>query len=169
MSIMFNQICINEKMLAKYTHIYIHIHVYIYIYIHICIHIFIINSFRTIVFIVIVISRTFRPICPLTFFKCLSNSGTSMELRTTSFIESTGVTCSDSWVRQTPEEGQRTYRRKRCGNNNKDEDNSPKAINDKNMYTNMYIHVYIKLYLHLNCVLMLKWIVWNGTFLKLKL
>ena len=29
-----------------------------------------------------------------------------------------------SRVRQTPEEGRRTYRPKRCGNNNKDEDNS---------------------------------------------
>ena len=37
-----------------------------------------------------------------------------------------------SRVRQTPEEGRRTYRPKRCGNNNKDEDNSPKTHNDKN-------------------------------------
>ena len=37
-----------------------------------------------------------------------------------------------SRVRQTPEEGQRTYRPKPCGNNNKDEDNSPKTLNDKN-------------------------------------
>ena len=36
-------------------------------------------------------------------------------------------------VRQTPEEGQRTYRPKHCGNNNKDEDNSPKTLNDKNL------------------------------------
>ena len=36
-----------------------------------------------------------------------------------------------SRVRQTPEEGQRTYRLKRCGNNNKDDDNSPKTLNDK--------------------------------------
>ena len=35
-------------------------------------------------------------------------------------------------VRQTPEEGQRTYWPKRCGNNNKDEDNSPKTLNDRN-------------------------------------
>ena len=34
-------------------------------------------------------------------------------------------------VRQTPEEGRRAYRPKRCGNNNKDEDNSPKTLNDK--------------------------------------
>ena len=34
-----------------------------------------------------------------------------------------------SRVRQTPEEGRRTYRPKRCGNN--DEDNSPKNLNDK--------------------------------------
>ena len=37
-----------------------------------------------------------------------------------------------SQVRQTPEEGRKTYRPKRCGNNNKDEDNSPKTLNDKN-------------------------------------
>ncbi len=37
-----------------------------------------------------------------------------------------------SRVRQTPEEGWGTYRPKRCGNNNKDEDNSPKTLNDKN-------------------------------------
>ena len=36
-----------------------------------------------------------------------------------------------SRVRQTPEEGQRTYRPKRCGNNNKDDDNSPIKLNDK--------------------------------------
>ena len=36
-----------------------------------------------------------------------------------------------SRVRQTPEEGLSTYRPKR-GNNNKDEDNSPKTLNDKN-------------------------------------
>ena len=40
-----------------------------------------------------------------------------------------------SRVRQTPEEGRRTYRPKRCGNNNKDEDNSPKTLNDKNHQT----------------------------------
>ena len=37
----------------------------------------------------------------------------------------------DFRVRQTPEEGQRTYRPKRCGNNNKDEDNSPETLNEK--------------------------------------
>ena len=37
-----------------------------------------------------------------------------------------------SRVRQTPEEGWGTYRAKLCGNNNKDEDNSPKTLNDKN-------------------------------------
>ena len=36
-----------------------------------------------------------------------------------------------SRVRQTPEEGQRTYRQKHCGNNNEDEDNSLKTLNDK--------------------------------------
>ena len=38
----------------------------------------------------------------------------------------------DSRVRQTPEEGRRTYLLKRYGNNNKDEDNSPETLNDKN-------------------------------------
>ena len=51
---------------------------------------------KTIVFIFIVISTMFRPICTLAFFRYLSNSGTFMELQSTSFIESMGVTCSDS-------------------------------------------------------------------------
>ena len=55
--------------------------------------IFIIKGFRT---IFIVISTTFRPICPLAFFRCLSNSGTYMELQTMFFIEFTGIACSDS-------------------------------------------------------------------------
>ena len=58
--------------------------------------VFIIKGFRTIVFIFIVISTTFRPICSPAFIKCFSKSGTFMELQTTSFIESTGDTCSDS-------------------------------------------------------------------------
>ena len=37
-----------------------------------------------------------------------------------------------SRVRQTPKEGKGIYRPKRCGNNNKDEDNSPKTLNGKN-------------------------------------
>ncbi len=37
-----------------------------------------------------------------------------------------------SQVRQPSEEGRRTYRPKRFGNNNKDENNSPKTLNDKN-------------------------------------
>ena len=41
-----------------------------------------------------------------------------------------------SRVRRTPEEGRRTYRPKRCGNNNKDEDNSPKNLNDKDLALN---------------------------------
>ena len=64
--------------------------------------IFIIKGFQTIVFIFIVISTTFRPICPPAFFRCLSNSVTFTEHRTKSFIESTRVACSDSishnWV-----------------------------------------------------------------------
>ena len=56
--------------------------------------VFIIKGFRTIIFIFI--STTFRPICSPAFFRCLSSSGTFMELRTTSFIESTRIACSDS-------------------------------------------------------------------------
>ena len=37
-----------------------------------------------------------------------------------------------SRVRQTPEEGRRTYQPKSCGNNNKEEENSSKTLNDKN-------------------------------------
>ena len=40
--------------------------------------------------------------------------------------------CVGSRVRQTPEEGQRTNRPKRCGNNYKDEDNCPKTLTEKN-------------------------------------
>ena len=58
--------------------------------------IFIIKGFQTIVFIFIVIYTMFQLICPPAFFRCLSNSGTFIELQTTSFIESTGVACSDS-------------------------------------------------------------------------
>ena len=36
-----------------------------------------------------------------------------------------------SRVWRTPEEGRTTYRPKRCGNNNEDEDNSPKTLNDR--------------------------------------
>ena len=43
--------------------------------------------------------------------------------------------CVDSQVWQTSEEGRRTYRPKRCGNNHKDEDNCPKTLNDKNHQT----------------------------------
>ena len=39
--------------------------------------------------------------------------------------------CEGSQVQQTPEEGQRKYHPKHCGNNNKDEDNSLKTLNDK--------------------------------------
>ena len=44
-----------------------------------------------------------------------------------------------SRVRQTPEEGRRTYRLKLCRNNNKDEDNSPKTLNDKNRVITAYL------------------------------
>ena len=47
-----------------------------------------------------------------------------------------------SRVRQTPEEGRRTYRPKRCGNNNKDENNSLKTLNDKNSYQGFNISIF---------------------------
>ena len=40
-----------------------------------------------------------------------------------------------SRVRQTPEEGRRTYRLKLCGNKNKHENKSPKTLNDKKSIT----------------------------------
>ena len=52
-----------------------------------------------------------------------------------------------SRIRQTPEEGRGTYRPKRCGNNNKDEDNSPKTLNDKDRHIltlNKYILTFPK-------------------------
>ena len=47
---------------------------------------FIIKGFWTIVFIFIVIFKSFQPICPPAFFRCLSNSGNFTELRTTSLV-----------------------------------------------------------------------------------
>ena len=121
--------------------------------------IFIIKGFRTVVFIFIVISATFQLVCIPAFFRCLSNSGTFTELRTTSFIESmaNGIRIVDSLgfnigrsskfrevsrVRHTLEEGRRTYQLNRCENNNKDEDNSPKTLNDKYIYIYIYIYIY---------------------------
>ena len=56
----------------------------------------IIKGFQSIVFIFIVISTMFQLICPPACLRRLLNSGTYTELQTTSFIESTVVTCSDS-------------------------------------------------------------------------
>ena len=53
-------------------------------------------------------------------------------------------------VRKTPEECRRTYRLKRCGNNNKDEDNSPKTLNDKDhqaLFQKFRLCVYIYIYI----------------------
>ena len=73
----------------------------------------------------------FWPICLPAFFRCLSNSETFTELRTMSFIESMGVASSESVSQRIV----RTYWLKHYGNNNKDEDNSPKTLNDKNHQT----------------------------------
>ena len=37
-------------------------------------------------------------------------------------------------VRETPEEGRKTYRPIHCGNNNKDEDNSPKTLYKEKLF-----------------------------------
>ena len=62
-----------------------------------------------------------------------------------------------SQVWQTPEEGRRTYWLKRCGNTNKDEDNSLKNLNDKNQQASsqkfrqlIKIHIYQVFFLKLN-------------------
>ena len=45
--------------------------------------------------------------------------------------------------RETTEEGLRTFRPNRSEYSNKDEDNSPHALNDKNMNLIMIIYIYI--------------------------
>ena len=56
-----------------------------------------------------------------------SEQATPVDLREGVVLSSLKVPEFDN----TPEKGRRTYRPKRCGNNNKDEDNSPKTLNDK--------------------------------------
>ena len=57
-----------------------------------------------------------------------------------------------SRVRQTPEEGRRTYRPKRCENNRRDEDNSPKTINDKShQSSSLKVRQLIYLFIYLFC------------------
>ena len=93
--------------------------------------IFILKGFWTMVFIFIVISTTFQLLClteseqetPVDSIK-----GHRLKFRV------------DSRVRQTPKEGQRTYQPKHCGYNNKDEDNSPKTLNDKNSQCYYYYY-----------------------------
>ena len=55
-----------------------------------------------------------------------------------------------SRVRQKPEEGWRTYRPKRCENNNDDENNSPKNFNDKNQQ-NVFVNYISDIYLIIGC------------------
>ena len=116
--------------------------------------IFTIKGFRTIVFIFIVISTTFyhyfhkKIIWSLQVQSSLlvnNNTGilnTRTRLWLTESEQATPVdsikdvvqsSVKGSRVRQTPKEGLRTYRPKRCGNNTEDEDNSPKTLNDKNL------------------------------------
>ena len=46
---------------------------------------------------------------------------------------------ASSRVRKAPEEGRRIYRPKHSGNNNKDEDNSPKILNDKDISICLFV------------------------------
>ena len=85
------------------------------------------------------------PFLSLTFFELLSSSLLLFPQRFGRYVlrPSSGI-CrgfnkgrsskyrKSSRVRQTPGEGRRTYRSKRCGINNKDEDNSSKNLKDKN-------------------------------------
>ena len=80
-----------------------------------------------------------RPICPTAFFRCFLHLYPVMAngIRTG---DPCGFNKGRSWkfrvgsrVWQTPEEDRRTYRPKCYGNNNKNEDNSQKTLNDKNI------------------------------------
>ena len=51
--------------------------------------------------------------------------------------------CVGSRVGQETSEGRRTYQPKCCEYNNKDEDNSPKTLNDKNAYSYLTILIYL--------------------------
>ena len=62
-----------------------------------------------------------------------------------------------SRVQPTPEKGRRIYRPKRCEYNNKDEDNSPKTLNDENQASSQKFrqlkHCYWKIYSNILCSL----------------
>ena len=55
------------------------------------------------------------------------------------------------WVQQTPEEGRRTYRPKRCRKNNKYGDNSPKTLKSSSFVSEIQttIHIYIYIYIYM--------------------
>ena len=55
-----------------------------------------------------------------------------------------------SRVQQTPVEARRTYQLKRCGNNNKDEDNSPKTLNDKKDLAVIFFYSSDNIFINLN-------------------
>ena len=83
---------------GKYTRCIYNTDIYLYQlskFLRLRLMIFIIQGFQTIVFMFVIFTM-FWSICPLAFFKCLSNSGVCMEIWTRSFIQSMGVTCSDS-------------------------------------------------------------------------
>ena len=56
-------------------------------------------------------------------------------------VDSMKDVVGSSRVRQTPEEGQRTYQLKHNENNHKDEGNSLKTLNDKKQSIRCFIHI----------------------------
>ena len=63
--------------------------------------------------------------------------------------------CEGFRVRQTPEEGRKTYWRKRWGNNNKDKDNSPKTLVVYLIPNPRYISVYTEYMIRKNYLLVI--------------
>ena len=66
---MFNEICINEEMLPKYTYIYIYTHTHTYTYIHTCTH----THTHTHTHIYLIFIKTVKPICQSHFYLTSDN------------------------------------------------------------------------------------------------
>ena len=72
---------------------------------------------------------------PLAFFGCfMSNPGADTELRLIDKRFSLKFRVDSKVLQEILEESQRTHRPKSYRNNNKDEDNSPKTLNDKKRF-----------------------------------
>ena len=68
----------------------------------------------------------------------------------------------DSRVRQTSEKVRKTYRPKRCGNNNKDKDNNSKTFYEKKCFCSMIVVEFAYTFYTLNII---NGFVWSGLFL----